>query len=67
MPRVASAFGSSWMRYRVLLRSVDLHLRDAADRRDALGQIVLGVVVDERQGLRLRRECQQSGSRIRPG
>ena len=44
--------------HRVLLRSEHLHLRDARQRRNALGEEILRVLVDlrHRQGLRSQRE-----------
>ena len=39
MPRDASALGSTWIRTAYFCGAVNLHLRDAADHRDALAEI----------------------------
>ncbi len=44
--------------HRVLLRSVNLHLRDAANHRDALGEVSLRVLIDLRNRHRVRAEPQ---------
>ena len=64
MPRARQRIRIELDAHRVLLRSVDLHLRHAGQRRDALRQQRLGVLVDLRHRQRRRRQREDQDRRI---